>query len=677
MARIPGGRNLIKIVPVLLRTSFFIFIFITHSYAQLIKEKGMANNEADKTIFEEGEYWFESQNFKAALAEYKKLIEKYPNEEILNYRIGVCELYFNDKWESSLANLQKLPYDKYAKTDYTFFLGCALHFNLQFDEAITQFSKFLASKKGTKEQKEEAKFYISNCENGKQLKANPVNITISNIGAPVNTEWSEYVPLISGDESKMVFTYRGERSVGGKQFVPGKKNASEGEYFEDIMQVEKDSLGKWKEPVLLSTNINALGNDACVSLSHDGNQLLMFRSLPGDLGTLYETKRAGNDWTDPELIKGGVNSPSWEGSITISPDGKTAYFASERAGGKGGRDIYRATLLPDGSWGHITNAGDSINTKYDDDAPFYHPSGQFLIICSRGHKSMGGFDIFRCDKINDSTWSKPKNLGFPINTPGEDIYYSLTADGKKGFYSSGKAGGFGLQDIYVVEPGLPGVTIKLLQVSGIITLNDKPVDAEIEITYSTSAAGTNYATRHSNSVTGKYLAALPEGNDFTMKFKLPGLEPQIRTISSQDVTNFLETTIDVPFYSEDFAAKIKKQKDSLDAVAIAKKTNEAELIKEYANNKATGLVFRVQIGAYNLPQNFNYSKIMKMERVEKLKLEDNVTRFVMGRFESYADAKVFKDKVVSAGITDAFITAIYKEKRIYIKDLVEQGVFKK
>ena len=112
-------------------------------------------------------------------------------------------------------------------------------------------------------------------------------------------------------------------------------------------------------------------------------------------------------------------------------------------------------------------------------------------------------------------------------------------------------------------------------------------------------------------------------------------------------------------------------------MAAASKHSEAKLVEEYASHKAEGLVFRVQIGAYNLPQNFNYSAIMKMEKVEKLKLEDNVTRFVMGRFENYADAKVFRDKVIAAGITDAFITAIYKDRRVYIKDLVEQGIFKK
>ena len=679
MARIFGRRSVANIIGLIIISVFCNLISPTNLIAQIVKDnRGMNNNEADRKIFEEGEFWFELQNYKAAFTEYAKLLDKYPNEEILNYRVGVCCLFFNDKWESALIHLQALPYDKYKKTDYPFFLACAYHYNLLFDNAIMEFNNFIASKKGTKQMKEEAKFYIENCKVGKDLKMHPLDIKITNVGDPINSPFSEYVPLISADESVMVFTYRGDRSVGGKQFVPGKKNANEGEYYEDIMFTQKDSMGLWESPVLLNTNINTLGNDACVSLSHDGQKLMMFRSINGDLGTLYETNLNGKDWSDPQALGGNVNTKSWEGSITISPNGKIAYFASERPGGKGGRDIYRASLMLDGSWGRITNAGDSINTIYDDDAPFYHPSGQFLIICSRGHKSMGGFDIFRCDRINDSTWSKPKNLGFPINTPGEDIYYSISADGKKGYYSSGKAGGYGQQDIYVVEPGLPGVKIKLLQISGTVSLNDLPVAADLEINFTNT--GNNYSVQRSNSSTGKYLAELPEGNDFSMQFKLPGMDPQIRTISSKDISGFLETVVDVQFYSPAYLAKIKKSKDSLDALAAAQKPEikpETNINEQYATNTAEGLVFRVQIGAYNLPQNFNYSTVMKMNKVEKLKLDDNVTRFVMGKFSNYAEAKEFRDKVISAGITDAFITAIYKDKRVYIVDLVAQGIFKK
>lgn len=676
MARIFGRRSM-TIKPILF-FYLFIFLFSSISKAQLVKTKsnGWDNNPADRTIFEEGEYWFDFANYKAALAEYNKLIEKYPDVEVLNYRIGVCELFFSERWERSLMHLKKLPYEQYKTTEYLYFLGTSYHHNLLFDEAIAELTAFLKLKGVSKELKEKATQLLKNCENGKTLKSNPVNATITNLGQPLNTPFSEYVPLVSADGSLLVFTYRGDRSIGGKQFVKGKKNAKEGEYFEDIMMSEKDSLGNWKTPVLFNTNINTIGNDACVSMGTDAQSLIIFRSVLGDNGTLLESTLSDSAWETPIQIPGAINSPSWEGSMTISPDGKTAYFSSERPGGKGGRDIYRATKMLDGSWGKIVNAGDSINTTFDDDAPFYHQSGQYLIICSKGHNSMGGYDIFRCDKINDSTWSKPKNIGYPINTPGDDIYYCLSPDGKKGYYSSGKAGGFGEQDLYVIEPGMPNVDIKFILLSGTVTLDDKPLHADIKIHYNDTDV--EYSEVKTNKF-GKYITQLTDGNEFKVKVTIPDFEPQTRTLSSKDVNEFLETTIDFVFYSEPYLAKLKKQKDSLDSLANLTKpliANDPKLIEKYGDSSAVGLTFKVQIGAFNLPQNFNYTKISKLGKVEKLKLNDGVTRFAMGSFKTYSEAQSFKDKIVAAGITDAFVTAIYKGNRTYITELVQMGVFK-
>lgn len=645
-----------------------------YMHAQLIKggsDKGFT--EKDANTFEEGEYWFELGNFKEALKNYDKLIGKFPNDEVLNYRVGVCRLQFSDQWEGALTCLLKVTNPKMQKNEYPFFLGRAYHLNLKFDEAIAEFNKYLADKKADKQLKVEAAQYLQNCEAGKKLMQSPVEVRITNLGAPVNTAASEYVPLISADEMSLAFTYRGELSIGGKQPIYDKK-ASEGVYFEDIMMSVKDSAGNWAPPKMLSDNINTSGNDACVALSQDANTLIMFRSIPGDIGTLYSTRFRDTTWSDPELVRGEINSPSWEGSMTVSPNGKIAYFASERPGGKGGRDIWRAHLMPDSTWGRITNAGDSLNTIYDDDAPFYHPSGEYLIIASRGHNSMGGFDIFRCDRINDTTWTKAKNIGYPINTPGEDIYYSLTSDGKKGYYSSGKAGGFGLQDIYVVEPGLPGAVINMLQVAGNITLNDKPVQADVS--FNIGESGYNYINRYSNALTGRYVAALPVGENFTIIYKLKDLDPQTRSISSKDIKGFVETNIDIQFYTADYLAEMKRKKDSIEGLANAKGDKvHGDLLEEYGDAKADGLTYRVQIGAYNLAQNFNYTSVMKLSKVEKIKLDDNITRFVMGKFDSYNEAKAFREKVVAAGITDAFVTAIYKGKRVYIRELVEIGVF--
>jgi Tol biopolymer transport system component len=180
------------------------------------------------------------------------------------------------------------------------------------------------------------------------------------------------------------------------------------------------------------------------------------------------------------LLKGDVNSKWWEGSITISHDGRKIYFASERPGGLGGRDIYEARLSNDEKWVDVKNLGSNVNTSMDDDAPFLHPSGKYLVFSSAGHNSMGGFDIFVSELKADSTWDKPKNIGYPINSTTDDKFYTVTADGLNGYYSSDKKGGLGKQDLYKVTPGIDK-NVVLAQVIGDVYLDDFPTFCEIEV----------------------------------------------------------------------------------------------------------------------------------------------------------------------------------------------------
>ncbi|MEW6470479.1 MAG: hypothetical protein AB1458_16320 [Bacteroidota bacterium] len=645
------------------------------------KKKKFLKVPADKAIFEQAELLFLEKNYKQALAEYQKLEVNYPEEEILIFRIGVCYLYQVDGLEKSLEYLLRLDQEKFKKTDLCYYLGRAYHMNTKFVEAIAQFEKFMVLRSADKERKEEVQEYIKNCENGKILFQTPVNVNITNIGKPVNTENSEYVPVISSDEEVMIFTYRGERSTGGRQIVPGKPSEN-GDYFEDIFITYKDSNGNWVNPEPLGNNINTEGHDACIALSADGQKLFIFKNTLQDIGVIYMSRLDGKEWSEPELMKGGVESPAWEGSVSMSNDERTIYFSSEREGGFGGKDIYKATLQDDGTWGDVQNLGIEINTEYDDDAPFIHPSGLFLVFSSKGHNSMGGYDIFRSD-LKDSAWGEPFNVGYPINTPGDDIYYVLAADGQRGYYASGKQGGYGKQDIYLLEPGNLGRKIVMVQVKGQVTIDDKPVKAQIKVQYKDSTVQGIY---RANSATGKYLINLPADKYYIMTFTIPDSDKQIRVINTVGVDSFIQADVDVQFYTPEYLAKLKAKKDSLlliskanDSLAI--KTTAPltlnELKEQYGNASLEGLTFTVQIGAYNLPQNFNYAKVLRLGKVKKQKLDDNVTRFTMGEFKTLNDAYAYKDKIVEAGVSDAFVTAIYQGKRYLIKDLAENNFFKK
>ncbi len=645
------------------------------------KKKKFLSEKGDDLTWQQAELLFEDGNFQLAFPKYKKLEEKYPNEPVILFRLAVVYLYQPENVEKSLEYLNRLDKKKFAKTDLPLIMGKAYHANGRMDEALASLNEYTAKKGNSAANMVEANMYINYCNNAKVLMSNPVNIKIRNAGAPINTYNSEYVPVISSDESVLMFTYRGEKSTGGRQRLPGEPSPN-GEYFEDIFITNKVD-NKWEDPLTIGGIINTDAHDACIALSNDGQKLFIFKNLPNDLGSIFMSQLDSNRWTSPKELKGGITSNAWEGSCSLSADERTIFFSSERAGGYGGKDIYKATLQGDTMWVNIKNLGPNVNTDKDDDAPFIHPSGAFLIFSSRGHNSMGGFDIFRTDVENDTSFSKAINIGYPINTPGDDIYYVMSADGKKGYYSSGKSGGMGQQDIYVTEPALVGKKVLLALVKGIITLNDKPVQAEIRV--SNAETGNEIAVYKSNMASGKYLFNAPAGKNYKFVFKLPLFDPIEKGLNIMAIDSFIEPTFNISFYTPEYAAMLKAKQDSIDRVlAIEKAMKEGRsnldmldenLLAKYGAVKLKGLAYQVQIGAFSMAKNFKFASVAKYGKVSKVKGTDDITRFTIGSNQTMNDAFLFKQKIIAAGIEDAFVTATYNGKRYLLRELVSEKIF--
>jgi hypothetical protein len=636
------------------------------------KQKPFLMVESDRKTFERGEYFFNEKSYVLALQEYKKLEVEYPDEKVVLFRIGVCYINMNGDKSRSLDYLIRLNPRKFKKTDLLFYLARANHLNYNFDQAMLMYSQYLNSKRGKGKDKLIAHL-IQNCQNGKELYANPGPAKILNLGVPVNTEDDEYGPSVSSDESTMIFTYSGPRCQGGLQSEPGVPSEA-GQYFEDIFETHKDSVGHWTHPEPLSS-INTNGPDAAISISNDGQKLFVFKNPTGEGGDIYLSRLEGSVWTEPERLRGEVNTPAWEGSASLSADEQTLYFSSERPGGYGGRDIYSAKLMPDGSWANVKNLGPKINTEYNDDSPVIHPDGISLYFHSEGHNSMGGNDIFVA-MLADTAWQEAVNLGYPINTPDDDVFFFPGSGGNRGYYSSGKAGGLGQQDIYLVE-GL-GRKSRLVMVKGVVTVDDKPVEAAITI--GDGKRGTELL-HHSNSVSGKYLVNLQPDNIFKIKFKVQGFDEQVKTLNTMKVDSFLESTIDVQFYTEAYKAKLKRMQDSLGLrkdTAMARggqKMTLTEMIVKYGDIKLEDLEFRVQIGAFSLGDGFNYSALLKLGKVQRNKSDDAITRFTIGHCSTLNEVYVMKKKVIAAGIKDAFVTCVYKKKRMLLKDLLSNNIY--
>lgn len=615
-------------------------------------------DKTDKIELDKAEELYVGENYIYALPIYEELVEKYPKENYIKYRLGMCYLKKQDAYDKAVQYLKPIAETNPDVADIKFFLGVAYHLTYQFDEAIKEFNEYL-KQDIIKSQRPITERLIQNCENAKELVSNPTTVSINNVGLPINTEASEYVPVISSDEQTMLFTYRGKRSKGG---------------FEDIFHSTKLNNNQWDEPKPLDDNINGYDHDACIALSPDGQILFVYKDTKDKKGEIYYSNLTGRDWSTPKPLLGEVNTNYWEGSASLSADGKTLFFTSDKPAGLGGRDIYKAILINDSIWGNIENLGPTINTPYNDDAPFIHPDGRTLVFSSEGHNSMGGYDIFHTQLQKDGTWLPPTNIGVPVNSPDRDTYYVLSADGKTGYFSSGRPGGFGLQDIYTASPGLEGYIPTIAVVKGVVTIDEKLAEAEIVITNKSN--NKIFSTIGTNSISGEYLSNLPKGETYEFSYKLLNFDNSLlkgdpiilETVVIEDVDTFVEIIKNVAFYSTDF---IVAQPTVLEPV-------ETKEVKEPLGEQSIdGLIFKVQIAAYNLPRNYNYARLKGLGEVEKNLLDDNITRFTIGgSFKTLNLANEHRDKVIARGQDDAFVTAIYKGKRVYLKDLVAQGIIK-
>ena len=722
-----------------------LFISAISAQAQLFSSKNKFPRKGEEALaFENAEAMFEGENYPDAAIEYEKMFQNNPEEPILIFRLGVCYLYAADKLEKSLELLSKIDYDLYANENVVFYLARAFHLNSQYQQAIDHFNSFKKNKNSDKSLIKEAEKILIYCNNGIELSKNILPYVIKNVGAPINTGASEYAPVISSDESMLMFTYRGPNSMGGLQAPFTNPDSKYGEYYEDVFTSVKNEKGEWTAPKQLPAPINNEQNNATVSLSGDGQQMFMFNSTPGDLGSISFSKLFGDEWTIPELVPGQINSDSWEGHISLSSDRKHMIFASERPGGYGGIDLYSADLLNDFTWGNIKNLGPEINTEFDEHGPFIHPSGQFFVFSSKGHNSVGGYDLFKCLKLTDTTWMKPENMGLPLNTPLDDVFYVISGDGKHGYYSSGKAGGSGGQDIYMTSPSIFGVNIILAELKGHVTLNDQPVLADIKISLTEDP---NYKLElKSSEIDGKYLGDLNHGGQYVITYTVPGLEPQTRNLDTRGLNEFKAFEINVQFYKKEisetefvklqymtpgdivaeevsmisgkFSFKNVFEKKSAYFKLISSKPlglNEVlvsnpqlnfdkaflendgyyrfppestsvavttpgemtieEILAKYADYENGELTYHVQIGAYNFPDNFRYQVALKFGSVEKQKLDDNITRFVIGTTHKLSEARALCKKIVDAGITDAFVTGEYRGKRYMLRDLALNKFF--
>lgn len=418
---------------------FFAFAVLSvHLYSQA-KEK-----TDPRSLFVEAESYLLYEEYEEALPIYLKLLKADPDNDNLNFKVGLCYLNIKYEKEKSIKYLEQAVKninpkaksnnfkERQAPLDALFYLGNAYRINNQLDKALEMYNEFKKNLDPNIYDDELVNEQIQIIERAKSYLSRPVFFIATNLGEPINSKYAEFNAVVSGDETVLVYNVK----------LP----------FYEALYFSKKINGRWSAPENIIPQLGVDGDVYSTGLSYDGKELIIYRNDGYD-GNLYVTRYVNNRWTPIIRLNDNINTKYWESHGSLSSDGKTFYFTSNRKGGYGGLDIYTATRddINSNNWTNVTNLGPVINTKYNEESPFISQDNKVLYFSSYGHFNMGGYDIFYSSLLENGQWSAPLNMGYPINSTDDDVFFVPVQNGTFGYISKFYHDSYGKSDIYRVE----------------------------------------------------------------------------------------------------------------------------------------------------------------------------------------------------------------------------------
>lgn len=394
-----------------------------------------------RKMFHEAESWFLFEEYEEALPLYLNLLETDPDNYNYKYRIGVCYLNIPGEKEKSLPYLQEasrhINYryreDRFRETeapyDVFFHLGIAYRISNQLDKALETYRIFYEGMDPNLYDSTTVKQHIEACKNARVLMDSPHYLDLVNQGGQINSPRFDVNPVVAANENIIVFTRE----------LP---------FYEGIFYSRKNSDG-WTAPVQIQEEL-LIDDGYTTSLSPDGNEMYIYRNDGYD-GNIYVSRFSNGRWSPASKLNDNINTRYWESHACITADGTKLYFTSNRKGTYGGLDIYVSEKDSLGNWGQAVNLGPTINTPFNEESPFIDSSGNILFFSSRGHYNMGGYDIFSSSRSAEGEWSEPENMGYPLNTTDDDIFFSPVKNKYLAYVSRFDEDGFGGKDIFRLE----------------------------------------------------------------------------------------------------------------------------------------------------------------------------------------------------------------------------------
>ncbi len=499
---------------------FILFIFLLNTVKLISQEIN------EKRLLESAKEKMQNENFEEALEDWLQLYQVDSKNMEYQYNIAVCYLNTNVNKSKAIPYLENVVKSPNHNPNAKFLLGRAYQYANRFSEALEYFQKFKNDGKGNPDNIQLVDLEIQHCLNAKELVKYPVNVTFDNLGKNINSEYADYYPFV--DERENFLVYNSNRPL-----IKKSEKKPNGQYKNSIM-VSKVINGEYMEATVIGKPVSEGNSDEeVVGMSANGRTLIihknakLYLSRMGDLGAFQKLESL------PDII----NNSGDVIAASINNDETEIYFASDRKGGYGGTDIYVCRKLNNNQWAEPENLGPVINTEFDEDFPNLSPDEQYLFFSSKGHGSMGGYDIFKA-KRNPQTnkFENPKNLGYPINTSYDDMNFRISKTGRYGYMASIRGNGLGDYDIYriVFNDIEPELSLIIGEIKANPPLKDYR-DVTIQVTELNN--GDLIGNYLPNPYTGRYVVILPAGK-YKLTAECPGYKLYQTTLDVFDKVSY-------------------------------------------------------------------------------------------------------------------------------------------
>jgi OmpA-OmpF porin, OOP family len=510
----------------LLLLVLFLAGFSAHTFAQ--KATGGTTNGKAQKAFEEGSKLVQARNFPKALLSFEEAIKRDSTYgEAYLQAAGLYRIMQKpeEAYQSYRRGLPLLPEQGRLANDYFNYADLAFARG-QYQEAGTYYEKFLKLGRKNTKQATHAQRQVQNVAFAQKAIKEPVDFKPRSLGEVINKLGLQYSPVLTTDQQALLFTAR----------------QGSGELDDEDLYLAYRKNGEWQEPVSISKAINTDLNEGAASLSGDGRTLVFTTCNRQDsYGScdLYISYREGDEWSTPKNMGRTVNSSAWDSQPSLSADGRTIYFASNRPGGLGGDDLWMTQLKEDGSWGSPVNLGNKINTTGRENSPFLHASGNTLYYATDGLQGMGGLDLFKVSREKGG-WGTPLNLGYPLNTHRDESSIFISPDNKTGYYSGGQSAGSGKAEVALLQFEVPdiwkGKTISTFAQGKVFdAVSKKPLKATVQV-YDLDSTGVISQQVSSDASTGEYTIVLNQKQRYALFVTAPGHVLESRHIAATSTT---------------------------------------------------------------------------------------------------------------------------------------------